>query len=177
MKSVNPEADTLHIELADEQATIVLGAALGEAVVASGMSEEVRSHAACIYLEGELGAGKTTLSRGLMHTLGHSGAVKSPTYTLVEPYQLDVGDVTHFDLYRLADPAELEFLGMQDYFEQSLLCLVEWPDKGAGFLHAADLRLQLFYEQSARRAELQALSARGKHILQNLHGASALNNS
>ena len=182
MKAAQENVEYQEFDLVDEQATIALGAALGAAVLTMrGETAAVPSRAACIYLEGELGAGKTTLSRGLMHSLGHVGAVKSPTYTLVEPYQLEVGDVTHFDLYRLADPAELEFLGMQDYFEQSLLCLVEWPDRGAGFLPAADLRLQLVYQEVgeifARQGMLRSHSERGKQILANLHATSALNSS
>jgi len=124
-----------------------------------------------IYLEGDLGTGKTTLVRGLIRAMGHDGAVKSPTFTLIEPYQIGQSNVYHFDLYRLSDPEELEYMGLREYFAPDSLCLVEWPQKGQQMLPEADLLLKLTHDGSARKVSLEAQSEFGKSIIKTLKTA------
>jgi tRNA threonylcarbamoyladenosine biosynthesis protein TsaE len=123
-----------------------------------------------IHLQGELGAGKTTLVRGFLRGLGYGGSVKSPTYTLVEPYEYASGRAFHFDLYRLADPEELEYIGMRDMLDEQSICLVEWPDKGAGWLPEPDLLVSIVYMESGRELEIKALTSSGSLVLEQMTG-------
>ncbi|MFY0729186.1 tRNA (adenosine(37)-N6)-threonylcarbamoyltransferase complex ATPase subunit type 1 TsaE [Pseudomonas sp. NFX15] len=138
--------------LADEQAMTDFGARIACITQGHGL----------IFLEGNLGMGKTTLSRGIIRGLGHVGAVKSPTFTLVEPYEIGAIRAFHFDLYRLVDPEELEFLGIRDYFEDDALCLIEWPGKGAGFLPKPDLTITISPHNSGRSLKILPQGSRGE---------------
>lgn len=111
-----------------------------------------------VHLLGNLGAGKTTLTRGILRAFGHQGAVKSPTYTLVEAYEFPTRTLYHFDLYRLGDAEELEYMGIRDYFVERNLCLIEWPERGEGVLPAPDLRVVIALQGTGRRLELQAVN-------------------
>jgi tRNA threonylcarbamoyladenosine biosynthesis protein TsaE len=180
----------LSATLDNEAATVALGRCFAGAAAQQGL---------CVYLIGDLGAGKTTLCRGIIQAYGHRGAVKSPTYTLVEPYELamqaldstsvsaaaQIQQVYHFDLYRLSDPGELEFLGLDDYFSCQALCLIEWPTRGKGYIPSADIKFSLQHMVSAeqqlqkrphtsisdldsRRIHLSAFSPAGEQVLTQL---------
>jgi tRNA threonylcarbamoyladenosine biosynthesis protein TsaE len=152
----------MSIFLRDEEATITFGQRLARACP-SGFN---------IYLYGDLGAGKTTLVRGLIQFFLPNVKVKSPTYTLVEDYDLSASKkntnklkrVYHFDLYRLGDPEELEYLGGRDYFSSDAVCLIEWPQRGEGWLTKADLEITLEYQAEGRTAILKAESEKGKTV-------------
>lgn len=145
--------------LADELATIALGKQLAELV-----KKELKQ-GIIVFLNGDLGAGKTTLTRGFVQGMGHVGNVKSPTYTLVEPYDLADWQVYHFDLYRLADPEELEYMGIRDYFNSNCCSFIEWPEKGQGMLPAPDMIIDLAYHDEQRQVSLQAKTALGERLL------------
>lgn len=118
-----------------------------------------------VFLHGDLGAGKTTLVRGYLRGLGHTGPVKSPTYALIEPYEMAQGNLYHLDLYRLADPEELEWIGLRDLFDGDSVCLIEWPQRGEGMLPEPDVNISLSVEGRGRRLVLEALSTRGEQLV------------
>ena len=153
-------AKQLMMTLPDEAATVALGGRLAHAC----------QQATTVFLHGSLGAGKTTLTRGWVQGLGHQGKVKSPTYTLVEPYELAEWQVYHFDLYRLADPEELEFMGIRDYFAANTLCLVEWPEKAEGTLPAFDIEIHLSTgnDECERQIKFKAISTQGIAVLERI---------
>jgi tRNA threonylcarbamoyladenosine biosynthesis protein TsaE len=121
-----------------------------------------------IFLAGDLGAGKTTLVRGFLRALGHDGPVRSPTFTLLEPYELGSGPVFHLDLYRLGDPEELAYLGLRDLLGERAILLVEWPERGVGELPAPDLRIAIAHLAAGRRVEIDPASPAGEACLVNL---------
>lgn len=121
-----------------------------------------------IHIHGPLGAGKTTLVRGMLRGLGHEGAVKSPTFTLVEPYVLGKARFYHFDLYRLNDPGELEFLGMRDYLDGNGLCVVEWAERAQGVLPSPDVDIMIEPTETGRMVRITTLSPRSNALLEAL---------
>ena len=142
------------IRIENEAAIIRLGAKLAEGLAGQG----------AVFIRGDLGAGKTTLCRGLIQSMGHDGAVKSPTFTLVEPYELDGIEISHFDLYRLSDPGELDYIGIDEYFGEGRLCLVEWPEKADGFLPQQDLTIAIDVSGETRNISIQAHTAHGEAV-------------
>ena len=150
--------ESLNRELPDEAATGVLGGALASSLTPGTV----------VWLEGDLGAGKTTLVRGLLRALGYEGPVKSPTYTLVEVYVVSSIYWYHFDFYRFSDPEEFADAGLDEYFRGDAVCLVEWPDKARGFVPLPDLVLRFCFPtaaESGRSTTLLACSERGQSCL------------
>lgn len=143
----------MHVFLTDNDATEALGQALAR----------TRPVAAVVHLQGDLGAGKSTLARALLRTLGVAGAIRSPTYTLVERYPVEGGEAWHLDLYRIGDAGELEFLGLDE--GAAVLWLVEWPERGAAALPAPDLHVALAVEGTGRSASLSGASIVGEQWL------------
>ena len=145
----------LDLKLPDEEATLALGGKLAAGAV------EGRT----LYLRGELGAGKTTLARGLLHALGYRGRVKSPTYSLVEPYIISRLHFYHFDFYRVKNQEEWLSLGFREYFGPDSICVIEWPEHAGARLPQADLDVRLEFDGDGRRARLEAHSQRGRDWL------------
>lgn len=146
----------------DEVATIAFGRELALVL------KQSPNFGAVIYLTGELGAGKTTLCRGLMRGFSYDGAVKSPTYTIVEPYELSTVNVYHFDLYRLSVPEEFKYLGIDDYFKTENICLIEWASRGGAFVPKADLEIELNSLAGGRQSFCVSGSEKGRDILKRL---------
>ena len=151
-------AQAMTLQLPDEAATLALGAALAMAISAG----------ANVHLCGDLGAGKTTLVRGLLRRLGYAGNVRSPTYTLVELYAISSLDFYHFDFYRFDQPEEYLDAGLDEYFSRDGICLVEWPERAAPYVPAPDLRITLLVADGGRTAQLRALSTNGEQCLKNI---------
>ena len=149
--------------LSDDIATVTMGNRIA-AIIEQG---------AVIYLHGDLGAGKTTFTRVIVQGFGHTGKVKSPTYTLVEPYELERANVYHFDLYRLGDPEELEYMGIRDYFSAQAICVVEWPEKGGEFIPVPDLNITLSYVGDERNIVINSASERGSVIIEKLNNLTS----
>jgi len=156
MRSIlTPVAPALALHLPDEAATLALGARVAYGV-RTGMS---------IHLCGELGAGKTTLARGLIRALGYEGKVKSPTYSLVELYTVSRLHLYHFDFYRFNDPKAWQDSGFREHFNEASLCLVEWPEKAGAALPPPDLRITLTPAPRGRDVKLEAFSEAGRQCL------------
>jgi tRNA threonylcarbamoyladenosine biosynthesis protein TsaE len=154
-----PAGGPLKIDLRDEAATLELGGALARALQAGDL----------IYLSGNLGAGKTTLTRGVLRGLGFEGRVKSPTYTLLELYVISTLNLYHFDFYRFADPEEWLETGFRDLFNERNICLVEWPERAGDLLPPPDLKIALIpTPQAGREATIEAHSPRGQALLRSL---------
>ena len=150
--------NSFHVTLADEEAMLAFGASLATRIPL-GM---------VVYLRGDLGVGKTTLCRGFLEAKGHKGNVKSPTYTLVEPYKISDKTIYHFDLYRLSDPSELEYIGWRDYFGEDAICMVEWPEQGEGVLPEPDLDIEILPLQHGRRVKCFANNIKAINVINSL---------
>lgn len=155
MKGESSQPEALSLALADVAATERLGAVLANAL----------QDGLVVFLLGDLGAGKTSLVRGVLRGLGYQGAVKSPTYTLLEEYSIAGKEIIHFDLYRLADPEELDLIGIRDYFNGKSSCFIEWPQRGQGFLPGQDLQIQISLDGDGRLARISSSSSLGASVL------------
>ena len=160
LNNESPGLDASNTVLPDEAATLNAGAHFADILVASDVVAGL-----VIYLHGELGAGKTTFTRGFLHGLGFVGKVKSPTYTLVEPYVFSRYNIYHFDLYRFIDEEEWESSGFREYFNAQSICLIEWPEKAEHLLPLPDIHVHLSHADSQRKIQFLASSTQGKLCL------------
>lgn len=152
----------INLILPEERDTIAMGMALGSNLPAGFIA----------FFKGELGAGKTTFIRAMLQGLGFSGKVKSPTFTIVEEYELEKGPLFHFDFYRLSDPEELEYIGIFEYFRENAIVLIEWPEKGKGFLPNPDLILDFSVPDMPDKGRILAMeshSEKGDRILASIN--------
>ena len=150
--------DKIEVFLTSDTDTVHWGEKVGHALAGRGI----------VYLYGELGAGKTTFCRGILRSYAYLGSVKSPTYTIIEPYELASARIFHFDLYRLMQADEWHNLGAEAYFSGQAICLVEWPQRAAEYLPPGDLAITLVYAQEGRKMEIKALSDYGRKIVKAL---------
>ena len=168
----------LNLILNDEEATLSFGRKLAFALainnkssrkaLESSQTKDVEIMGSIVYLTGGLGAGKTTLTRGIMRGFGYEGAVKSPTYTIIEPYEFEMSQIYHFDLYRLAHAEEVEYLGAEEYFSSKNLCLIEWPERGRGSIPSADLIIELAQKGDGRSVSCKSRTEKGLKIIKRL---------
>src|SRR5688500_4239512 len=156
--SSRPQRLMLELRLPSSEATLRLGEALAAGVAPGGV----------LFISGDLGAGKTTLVRGLLKGLGYAGRAKSPTYALVEPYMLSSLDLYHFDFYRFKDRSEWLYSGFREHFNPGSVCIVEWPEKAGDLLAPPDVQIRLDFDGEARRASLEACSDAGRAWLSSL---------
>ncbi len=139
-----------------------------QTALAEAFSQALGNRPLLVFLQGDLGAGKTTFVRGFIRAKGYAGAVRSPTYTLLEPYELPGGAIYHLDLYRLCDPEELEFLGLREILDGHHQVFIEWPQQGAGWLPAADMVLDIRMHGDGRQVLMRGLSREAEAVLQQL---------
>jgi tRNA threonylcarbamoyladenosine biosynthesis protein TsaE len=154
---------TLALLLADEQATCALGAAIADALIS--LTSAIEDAGMSIALVGELGSGKTAIVRALLRRLGIVGAVKSPTFALLEPYEVSSLHLYHFDFYRFKSPREFVESGFSEFFRPGSICLVEWPERAGEYLPAADLSIRMGILESGRRAAIDANTKIGEQCL------------
>lgn len=159
--SATPRAHPVSASAATAGDMETIGRRLGEALAAE---REAAGPAVVVYLRGPLGAGKTTVARGVLRAFGTEGIVRSPTYTLVEPYETGHGGVVHVDLYRLSRAEEVEFLGLEGYLDYAT-CLIEWPERGAGELPRADLDIAIDADTDPRRVSISPMTGRAVPLL------------
>ncbi|MCP5416391.1 MAG: tRNA (adenosine(37)-N6)-threonylcarbamoyltransferase complex ATPase subunit type 1 TsaE [Chromatiaceae bacterium] len=161
---VDNAAPVLTFEPESQEQQELLGAVLADFIPAASI----------VYLTGDLGAGKTTLVRGYLRGLGYTGTVKSPTYTLIEPYMIGEHSVSHLDLYRVADAEELEYLGLRDLLQEESVLFIEWPERGEGVLPGADLTIAISYREPGRTVRITPGSKRGSAVVARLEAAAVV---